>query len=188
VRASANRFTKPSPVCRLSCWRQSRPLLAGIYVVAAALSVREQAELAVRAVTVYPRGNANNLDAHGPVPPDGVWVTSAAAAAADPAAAAAAETALYRLRWVTLGLHYDWTAKVYPPGRAGVFPADLSAVMARLAATAAACPGVPAATATRLRRFAAEAAIVNYYHPGDTLVAHTDHSEEDLEAPLLSLR
>jgi len=159
-------------------------------VVPAALSVQEQAELAVRAVTVYPRGNASNLDAHGPLPPDGVWAAweAAAAAGADPTAAAAAEAAVYRLRWVTLGLHYDWTAKVYPPGRAGVFPADLSAVMARLAATAAACPDLPPATAARLRRFAAEAAIVNYYRPGDTLAAHTDHSEEDLEAPLLSLR
>ena len=36
--------------------------------------------------------------------------------------------------------------------------------------------------------FKAEAAIVNYYHMGSTLSAHTDHSEVNLEAPLYSFR
>lgn len=36
--------------------------------------------------------------------------------------------------------------------------------------------------------FKAEAAIVNYYHMGSTLSAHTDHSEVNLEAPLFSFR
>lgn len=36
--------------------------------------------------------------------------------------------------------------------------------------------------------FNAEAAIVNYYHMGSTLSAHTDHSEVNLEAPLFSFR
>lgn len=36
--------------------------------------------------------------------------------------------------------------------------------------------------------FRAEAAIVNFYHPSSTLSGHTDHSEYNLSAPLLSLR
>lgn len=36
--------------------------------------------------------------------------------------------------------------------------------------------------------FKAEAAIVNYYPPGSTLSPHTDHSEHDTNAPLLSFR
>lgn len=36
--------------------------------------------------------------------------------------------------------------------------------------------------------FMAEAAIVNFYHPSSTLSGHTDHSEYNLSAPLLSFR
>jgi len=36
--------------------------------------------------------------------------------------------------------------------------------------------------------FMAEAAIVNFYHPASTLSGHTDHSEYNLSAPLLSIR
>jgi alkylated DNA repair protein alkB family protein 1 len=35
--------------------------------------------------------------------------------------------------------------------------------------------------------FIPEAAIVNYYHLDSTLSGHTDHSEEDLSAPLISI-
>lgn len=38
------------------------------------------------------------------------------------------------------------------------------------------------------KSFKAQAAIVNYYHMGSTLSAHTDHSEVNLEAPLFSFR
>ena len=33
-----------------------------------------------------------------------------------------------------------------------------------------------------------EAAIVNYYHLDSTLAGHTDHSEFDLQSPLISIR
>ena len=36
--------------------------------------------------------------------------------------------------------------------------------------------------------YKAEAAIVNYYHLKSTLAPHTDHSELNHEAPLISLR
>lgn len=36
--------------------------------------------------------------------------------------------------------------------------------------------------------FTAEAAIVNFYHMNSTLSGHTDHSEKNLDAPLLSFR
>lgn len=38
------------------------------------------------------------------------------------------------------------------------------------------------------KNFEAEAAIVNYYHMDSTLSGHTDHSEQNLEAPLFSFR
>src|SRR5262249_4545522 len=35
--------------------------------------------------------------------------------------------------------------------------------------------------------FRAEAGIVNFYQPGDTLTGHVDRSEKNMEAPLISL-
>lgn len=66
-----------------------------------------------------------------------------------------------KLRWVTLGGQYDWTAKVYPSGRPPKFPEDISSLLR------AAFPETEA-----------QAAILNVYSPGDTLSAHRDVSEE----------
>ncbi|KAF2396986.1 hypothetical protein EJ06DRAFT_559595 [Trichodelitschia bisporula] len=66
-----------------------------------------------------------------------------------------------KLRWVTLGGQYDWTAKRYPSTPPPPFPPDIAALLTGL---------YPA-----LRP---EAAIVNFYSPGDTLSLHRDVSEE----------
>lgn len=66
-----------------------------------------------------------------------------------------------RLHWVTLGGQYDWTARVYPSSSPPVFPPDISAFLERL---------FPATKA--------QAAIVNFYGPGDTMMMHRDVSEE----------
>ncbi|QPH10951.1 hypothetical protein C2857_002479 [Epichloe festucae Fl1] len=67
-----------------------------------------------------------------------------------------------RLHWVTLGGQYDWTKRVYPdqpePPR---FPLDLSQFLERL-----------------FPETLAQAAIVNFYSPGDTMMMHRDVSEE----------
>ncbi|KAK9471875.1 uncharacterized protein V1510DRAFT_418644 [Dipodascopsis tothii] len=69
-----------------------------------------------------------------------------------------------RLRWVTLGGQYDWTAKVYPSfDRASpafpAFPPNLAALLAALF------------------DISPDASIVNFYSPGDTLSAHQDVAE-----------
>ena len=66
-----------------------------------------------------------------------------------------------KLRWVTLGGQYDWTNKIYPSEPPPRFPADIATLMERL------FPNVDA-----------QAAIVNFYSPGDTLSVHRDVSEE----------
>lgn len=66
-----------------------------------------------------------------------------------------------KLRWVTLGGQYDWTAKVYPPGAAPSFPPDVAGLLR------AAFPETEA-----------QAAILNLYSAGDTLSVHRDVSEE----------
>lgn len=66
-----------------------------------------------------------------------------------------------KLRWMTLGGQYDWTHKIYPDGTPPEFPPDVAALLG------AYFPSVEA-----------EAAIVNFYSPGDTLSVHRDVSEE----------
>lgn len=66
-----------------------------------------------------------------------------------------------KLRWVTLGGQYDWTAKEYPPSHPPRFPEDVTAL---LRAT--------------FPETEAQAAILNVYSAGDTLSPHRDVSEE----------
>lgn len=66
--------------------------------------------------------------------------------------------------------------KVYSENSKSVFPSDLGDLCKYLA------------QALDFRYFQPEAAIVNYYHMDSTLSGHTDHSEEDLDAPLFSFR
>jgi DNA alkylation damage repair protein AlkB len=66
-----------------------------------------------------------------------------------------------KLHWVTLGGQYDWTNRVYPDGKPPVFPEDIGGFLEDLWPE------------TR-----AEAAIVNFYSPGDSMMMHRDVSEE----------
>uniref|UniRef100_A0AAG5DY69 Fe2OG dioxygenase domain-containing protein n=1 Tax=Anopheles atroparvus TaxID=41427 RepID=A0AAG5DY69_ANOAO len=79
------------------------------------------------------------------------------------------------LRWSTLGYQYDWSNKIYTETRKESFPAGLAGLLRFFA------------TVLGYERFSPEAAIVNYYPIGTTLAGHTDHSEDDLTAPLFSL-
>ncbi|KAL4810833.1 hypothetical protein BDV18DRAFT_2590 [Aspergillus unguis] len=74
-----------------------------------------------------------------------------------------------KLRWVTLGGQYDWTAKVYPAERPPAFPEDIAQLLR------AAFPATEP-----------EAAILNLYSPGNTLSPHRDVSEE-CDAGLISV-
>jgi alkylated DNA repair protein alkB homolog 1 len=80
------------------------------------------------------------------------------------------------LRWTTLGYHYDWTRKIYRKDHWTPFPSELSC-LARLFVE----------TFSSTKHFIPEAAIINYYQPGDTLMCHCDTSEELKHVPLLSL-
>ncbi|KAF1829657.1 hypothetical protein BDW02DRAFT_509420 [Decorospora gaudefroyi] len=65
-----------------------------------------------------------------------------------------------RLRWITLGGQYDWTAKRYPNTQTPAFPSDIKGLLEDL-----------------FPRTEAAAAIVNLYSPGDTLSVHRDVAE-----------
>lgn len=66
-----------------------------------------------------------------------------------------------KLHWVTLGGQYDWTNRVYPDEKPPGFPADISGFLEAL-----------------FPETQAQAAIVNFYSPGDTMMMHRDVSEE----------
>ncbi|EPS43757.1 hypothetical protein H072_2264 [Dactylellina haptotyla CBS 200.50] len=66
-----------------------------------------------------------------------------------------------KLRWMTLGGQYDWTAKEYPHGPPIQFPSDIRDLVHGIFPT-----------------IEPEAAICNTYSPGDTLSPHRDVSEE----------
>jgi DNA alkylation damage repair protein AlkB len=74
-----------------------------------------------------------------------------------------------KLHWVTLGGQYDWTNRIYPDEEPPVFPPDLANLLEALFPET-----VP------------QAAIVNFYTPGDTMMMHRDVSEES-ERGLISL-
>ncbi|QDS72225.1 hypothetical protein FKW77_005505 [Venturia effusa] len=66
-----------------------------------------------------------------------------------------------KLRWITLGGQYDWTEKVYPEEPPPAFPSDISSLLRGL-----------------FPEMKPEAAIVNFYSPGDTLSLHRDVAED----------
>ncbi|KAF2494721.1 hypothetical protein BU16DRAFT_582560 [Lophium mytilinum] len=65
-----------------------------------------------------------------------------------------------KLRWLTLGGQYDWTAKRYPLSPPPPFPPDIAALLDSV-----------------FPETRPEAAIVNLYTPGDTLSVHRDVAE-----------
>ncbi|PHH89162.1 hypothetical protein CDD83_6574 [Cordyceps sp. RAO-2017] len=65
-----------------------------------------------------------------------------------------------RLHWLTLGGQYDWTRRLYPDAAPPAFPPDLAAFLEAL-----------------FPDTLAQAAIVNLYSPGDTMMLHRDVSE-----------
>ncbi|KAK4168319.1 hypothetical protein QBC43DRAFT_201567 [Cladorrhinum sp. PSN259] len=66
-----------------------------------------------------------------------------------------------RLHWVTLGGQYDWTNRIYPGELPPQFPVDVATFLETL-----------------FPETKAQAAIVNFYTPGDTMMMHRDVSEE----------
>ncbi|RNA12919.1 Alkylated DNA repair alkB -like protein, partial [Brachionus plicatilis] len=80
-----------------------------------------------------------------------------------------------KLRWATIGYHYDWTNKVYNEMDYTEPPQELKTLSEIIASLI----GFP--------NFKLEAGIINYYHLNSTLSAHQDRSEKNMSAPLLSI-
>lgn len=97
-------------------------------------------------------------------------------------ASASAADLLERLRWVSLGPHFDWTGRVYlRGGRHRPLPDRLRALANDLVSSL----GIDRARDGAA--FDADAALVNFYASKDTLGGHKDDAEADLTRPLVSL-
>ncbi|KAM4723493.1 nucleic acid dioxygenase ALKBH1 [Anableps anableps] len=125
----------------------------------------------------YPqKPNVCNLDMHmSPSDTQDIWAKSVQALRSPPSVKRQPKTLLERLRWVTLGYHYNWDTKTYSANSYTPFPVDLHMLSSRIT-TACGFPG-----------FNSEAAILNYYRSDSSLGIHVDESELDHSRPLLSL-
>ncbi|KAJ1951591.1 hypothetical protein FBU59_000066 [Linderina macrospora] len=94
---------------------------------------------------------------------------------------------LPRLRWYTLGRQYNWTTKLYDSGSTTFDPA-LDSLM-RAIAIAISDATVDGRTINDFdgHRYECHAGIVNFYGEKDTMAGHVDKTEENMDAPLISL-
>lgn len=79
------------------------------------------------------------------------------------------------LRWYTVGYQYDWTSKEYILD--DFIP--LTPLLHDYACDISSWIGHT--------EFSPEAAVLNVYHTGSTLMGHVDRSEKNMEAPLVSI-
>uniref|UniRef100_A0A8C5DKZ5 Alpha-ketoglutarate-dependent dioxygenase AlkB-like domain-containing protein n=1 Tax=Gouania willdenowi TaxID=441366 RepID=A0A8C5DKZ5_GOUWI len=112
-----------------------------------------QAFWLTQCLKTYPqKPNICNLDMHmAPSDTQDIWGQSATSLRRASSGRREAKTLLERLRWVTLGYHYNWDTKTYSSGSFTPFPADLHLLSMNISA---AC-GFP--------QFSSEAGILNYY-------------------------
>ncbi|XP_007248543.3 nucleic acid dioxygenase ALKBH1 [Astyanax mexicanus] len=122
----------------------------------------------------YPqKPNVCNLDMHmSPAETENIWERSVDSIRKKEKSRP--KTLLEKLRWVTLGYHYNWDTKTYSADHFTPFPQDLHS----LSETVAAACGFPG--------FKSEAGILNYYRSDSSLGIHVDESELNHTFPLLS--
>ncbi|PNH06299.1 Alpha-ketoglutarate-dependent dioxygenase alkB [Tetrabaena socialis] len=103
-----------------------------------------------------------------------------------------AEQLLRKLRWATLGPQFDWSRRQYDmAAEHRPLPASLAQLATQLVAAVEALQhaglGVlPIGASGRAAAYQPDAAIVNYYQPGDALGGHLDDVERDLSQPIVS--
>ncbi|KAJ3337995.1 hypothetical protein HDU83_008392 [Entophlyctis luteolus] len=87
-----------------------------------------------------------------------------------------------RWRWCSLGWQYNWSKKIYHMDRPVPFPAVLNNVAKTVIGS------VQSITGYMKDDFTSEAGIINFYQLADSLTAHQDRSEINMDAPLVSFR
>ncbi|XP_075049598.1 nucleic acid dioxygenase ALKBH1 isoform X2 [Mixophyes fleayi] len=125
---------------------------------------------------LYPRKpNVCNLDVHMSLDnTTDLWSSSQSQLRTKSSQKRSEKSLLEKLRWVTLGFHYNWDTKQYHGENHSLFPLDLAELSRSVA------------LACGFSIFKAEAAILNYYHMDSSLGIHVDESELNHHSPLLS--
>ena len=148
----------------------------GLVLFPGALDSQTQLSLARRCVLQFPNApcTTNHTALHGLL--HDLW----GASQSDPHSA----KLLRKLRWACVGPAYDWTSRLYLHGDPHLpLPADLVDLALQHAAAATAAVGCQAP----VEPFKPDAALVNYYRPGDTLGGHQDDVEVDQSQPIVSI-
>lgn len=159
--------------------------LPGLLIYPNLLPPKVQSQLVTDTIDEYlpPKEHLNNLDLFYDIPRPFHLFSEGNAVSSIPHREGGKPTSFDKirskqLRWVTLGGQYNWTTKVYPsftPGSEGFpyFPSRLHDLLSR-----------------PLFSINPEAAIVNFYSPGDILSPHQDVAElskEDLVSVSIGL-
>jgi len=84
---------------------------------------------------------------------------------------------LSKLRWATVGAPFNWTSRLYEPN---VPRRAIGEDLVRLTRRIASLP-------PESWSYEAQAGLVNFYQPGDTLNAHVDDAERNLDRPIVSI-
>eukprot|EP00794_Sanderia_malayensis_P003371 gene3371-3860_t len=126
---------------------------------------------AYKALTDYTRKPFPcNLDVHMELDEDKtIWEISKIKNPSNP------YTFMEKLRWTHLGYHFDYNYVNYKEEKYYGFPEDLSKLMKYIS------------LGLGFEDYSPETAIINYYPIGSSMGGHTDHYEEELNAPLISV-
>jgi DNA alkylation damage repair protein AlkB len=79
-----------------------------------------------------------------------------------------------KLRWASLGYHYDWTCRMYKENAKSPFPENLSQI----------CQSLASSVGLRIKP---EAGIVNYYPTNAQMCGHLDDAEHCMDEPIISI-
>ncbi|ORX90003.1 hypothetical protein K493DRAFT_340280, partial [Basidiobolus meristosporus CBS 931.73] len=96
-----------------------------------------------------------------------------------------------RLRWITCGYQYNWLDKTYALEKRYPFPEDIGEIATAVtkAIEGVGYTGIDGQGYINQYegdKFSPEAGVINYYQLKDSLMAHVDKSEINMDAPLIS--
>ena len=145
----------------------------GFYFIPGALSTQKQAVWAHRSLSEYAQPpNYSNLG----LLQSNIWLDHCASNQTDQSTNSSASS-LAKLRWITLGYHYNWTTNIYEStaDRISPFPEEIRDLCKLHASW---CGD---------ETFDPQAGIINYYHVNSSMMkAHQDESEFTFDEPILS--
>lgn len=172
--------------------------IPGLVILPHILSPDTQRRLVMQIMQEYARSpNKCNLDAHYTLPEQGLWnmlesdasLGTTTTFSDDQNASISIKDMLKRMRWTTVGYQYDWSTKTYPSEQSTHLPPDLvdmtRAIVSCIDGATTDHASIPI-YAYPGDHYLPEAGVINYYHLKDTLTAHVDQSELNMDAPLVS--